>query len=201
MTPAVDTISDEEIIRRVLDGDAEAFETLIVRYRSLVFGVARRLTPSDQWEDIAQDCFIEAFRSLSSFAGKGSFGHWLSKIAARVCYAFWRERRNRNEISLGSISEESEEWLDRVLSAESREVFEREAARNEAAEVLEYAMRGLSAEDRMVVTLVHLDGYSVAEASEILGWNTVLVKVRAHRARLKLRKAIERLSVRRKDCR
>lgn len=180
---------DAETIRQVIAGNANAFEELIERYRSLVFGVAAKLVPLDHLDDVAQEAFLEAFRSLGSYAGKAPFRHWLSKITVRCCYAFWRQRGNR-EIPVSSISEESENWLNTVLSADSREAFEREAERKEAAEILSHVLSRVSAEDRMVLTLVHLDGHSVKEAAELLGWSVISVKVRAHRSRLKLRKII-----------
>jgi RNA polymerase sigma-70 factor, ECF subfamily len=184
---------DVDIISRVIEGDVNAFEVLIARYRSLVFGILLKHVPPDRAEEVAQDTFVEAFRSLGSFSSRSPFKHWLSKIAVRCCYNFWREQYGNKEIPASSFSEDAGKWLDDVLAADSREAFEREAASNDAAEVLAYAMDKLSAEDRMVLTLVHLDGYSVKEAANLLGWSLVLVKVRAHRSRNKLRKIISEL--------
>jgi RNA polymerase sigma-70 factor (ECF subfamily) len=91
---------------------------------------------------------------------------------------------------MSSISEDSENWLEGVLSADSQANFEQESERKEAEEVLNYALSRISAEDRMVLTLVHLDGHSVKEAADLLGWSVITVKVRAHRSRNKLRKII-----------
>jgi len=183
---------DSEIISRVIRGDVNAFELLVGRYRALVFSIVLKHVPAEKAEDVAQDAFLEAFRSLSSFAEKSPFLHWLARITVRCCYDFWRGHRHR-EIPVSSLSEDSEEWLDQVLAARSREVFEREASRREASEVLAYALGKLSPEDRMVLTLVHLDGHPVKEAAELLGWSVVSVKVRAHRSRQKLRKIISNL--------
>jgi RNA polymerase sigma-70 factor (ECF subfamily) len=181
---------DRETIRRVIEGDANAFEDLIERYRSLVFGISAKHVPLDHLDDVAQEAFLEAFRSLESYAGKAPFSHWLSRITIRCCYSFWRQQKGNREIPMSSISEDSENWLEGILSADSRERFDQESERKEAAEVLSYALSRVSAEDRMVLTLVHLDGYSVKEAAELLGWSVITVKVRAHRSRNKLRKII-----------
>jgi RNA polymerase sigma-70 factor (ECF subfamily) len=80
--------------------------------------------------------------------------------------------------------------MDHVQAAESDDQFHEQAKRQEAAELLQWALGHLSAENRLVLTLVHLDGYSVREAARLLGWSVVNVKVRAHRARHQLRKLL-----------
>jgi RNA polymerase sigma-70 factor, ECF subfamily len=188
--PSPEEEADVELIGRVLDGDINAFEGLVNRYRPRVFGIVMKHVPAESAEDVAQETFLEAYRSLGSFSGRSSFGHWLSRIATRCCYHFWRERRESPTVSVSSLSDNAEEWMDRVLAAGSHESFLKEAAKQEAAEVLTHALGKLSAADRMVLALVHLDGYSVQEAADLLGWSTVAVKVRAHRSRRKLRKII-----------
>lgn len=183
---------DSEIISRVIQGDVNAFEFLVGRYRALVFSIVLKHVPAEKAEDVAQEAFLEAFKSLKSFAERSPFLNWLAKITVRCCYDFWRGQRN-SEIPVSSFSENSEEWLDQVLVTRSREAFEREASRREAAEVLAYALGKLSPEDRMVLTLVHLDGHPVKETAELLGWSVVSVKVRAHRSRRKLHKIISNL--------
>lgn len=197
-TPAVperadlphDGPSDADIVGRVLGGDSNAYETLVHRYSRLVFGIVGKHAPRDRVDEVAQDVFVEGFRSLGSFSQKGPFGHWLAKVAVRCCYNFWRQRHRKGEIPFGDLTDQSVEWMDTVLSTQSREAFDRAAASAEAREVLDHALGRLAPEDRMVVTLVHLDGLSVKEAAALLGWSTVSVKVRAHRSRKKLRQII-----------
>src|ERR1051326_3143667 len=81
---------------------------------------------------------------------------------------------------------EHQAWMDHVLAAESDDQF-REQTRQQEAELLQWALGHLSAENRLVLTLVHLDGYSIREAANLLGWTVVNVKVRAYRARQMLR--------------
>lgn len=184
---------DEEIIGRVLEGDVNAFEVLVERYRSLVFAIVLKHVPAEQAEETAQDAFVEAFRSLGTFSARAPFRYWLSRITARCCYNFWRERKGNLETPVSTLSEDSGRWMDDVLGADSREAFERETEKREAAEILRIALAGLSAEDRMVVTLVHLEGLPVKEAAALLGWSVVSVKVRAHRSRRKLREIVSKL--------
>jgi RNA polymerase sigma-70 factor, ECF subfamily len=185
---------DYEIISRVIGGEANAFEAIVHRYSRLVVGIVGNHIPRDRVDEVAQDAFVEGFRSLGSYSQKGPFSHWMAKIAVRCCYNFWREHHRKSEVVVSDLSESAQEWLDNALAGQSHETFRREAAAAEAREVLDHALGQLSAEDRMVVTLVHLEGLPVKEAAALLGWSTIAVKVRAHRSRKKLRRIILDLS-------
>jgi len=180
-------VSDDlETIRLVLQGETDRFAELIARYQQHVTKITHRHVPPDRVGEVAHDVFVRAFTSLSSFSGKTPFDHWLSGIAVRTCYDFWRARR-REDIPVSALTAEHQTWTDHVLAAESDRQFLEQAGRREAAELLRWALGQLSAENRLVLTLVHLDGYSVREAANLLGWSVVNVKVRAHRARNVLR--------------
>jgi RNA polymerase sigma-70 factor, ECF subfamily len=182
--------SDSEIISRVLGGNANAFEALVHRYSRLVVGIVGKHIPRNQVDEVAQDAFVEGFRSLGSFSQTGPFGHWLAKITVRCCYDFWRKHHRKKEVLANDLSQDAQDWMDTLQAVQSDEAFKCDAAAAEAREVLDHALSRLSAEDRMVVTLVHLDGLSVKETALLLGWSTIAVKVRAHRSRKKLRRII-----------
>ena len=186
-----DVPQDSEVISRVLGGDANAFDTLVHRYSRLVFGIVGKHIPRDRVDEVAQDALVEGFRSLSSFSQTGPFGHWMAKITVRCCYDFWRKHYRKKEVLVSDLSSEAQDWMDNLLTVQSNETFKREAATAEAIEILDHAFGRLSAEDRMVVTLVHLEGLPVKEAAVLLGWSTITVKVRAHRSRKKLRRIIQ----------
>lgn len=177
---------DCEIIRLVLDGETDRFAELIARYRQHVTRITIRHVPSDRVAEVAHDVFVRAYTSLSGFSGKTPFEHWLSGIAVRTCYDFWRSRR-REELPVSALTTEHQAWMDHVLAAESDDRFREQAGRQEAAELLQWALGHLSAENRLVLTLVHLEGYSVRDAAGLLGWSVINVKVRAHRARQMLK--------------
>jgi RNA polymerase sigma-70 factor, ECF subfamily len=181
---------DDEIIRRVVGGDVNVFEVLLQRYRRLVFRIVLKHVPHDSAEEVAQDTFVRAYQSLPGYAAKSSFPRWLTTLAVRSCYDFWRNHARNRELPLSSLTEEHQKWLDEVLAPQSRESFLEHTAREEGKEVLGYALDRLPAEDRMVLSLVHLEGLSVKEAAEMLGWGVIKTKVRAHRARREMRKII-----------
>jgi RNA polymerase sigma-70 factor (ECF subfamily) len=186
-------LEDAEIIGRILGGEVNAFELLLVRYQGFVRGIVLRHVPAGRVEEVAHEAFIAAYRALPAYSARSDFKWWLARIAVRRCCDFWRERERRREVLLSEVTEEHHKWMDNILASSSADAFARAAEQKEAKEVLEHALAGSSAKDRTVLTLVYLDGYSVEEAAELLGWNTVLVRVRAHRAKARMRKAIVKL--------
>ena len=185
---------DEEIIDRVLSGDVNAFEVLLRRYRPLVFGIVLKHVPGERAEEVAQDAFVRAYQSLPGYAAKSSFPRWLGTLTVRSCYDFWRNHKRNRDLPLSSFTREHQQWLDEALAPQSKEAFREHTAREEGREVLRYALDRLSAEDRIAVALVHLEGHSIKEAAELLGWGIIKTKVRAHRARQQLRKTILELT-------
>lgn len=184
---------DEEIIRRVLAGEVDVFVELITRYQQHVGRIVAGHVSQDMVEDVAHDVFVRAYTSLSTYSFRMPFAHWLARIAVRSCYDAWRSAFARKETPFSALGEEHQQWADRLLATESGERYEALVRSRETKELLHWALAQLSAENRMVVTLVHLEGYSVREAAELLGWSVVNVKVRAHRARQQLRKILEGL--------
>lgn len=182
--------ADDGIVRRVRNGDADAFAELVRRHGARVGGTVARHIPFDQRDDVVQDTWTRAYQSLSGYRLGTRFGDWITGIAVRASYDFWRQHYRRREVTESALADRHREWADAVGAALSEETFREQVRRAEAHEVLEYALARLSPEDRMVVSLVHLDGLSAQEAGNQLGWSTVNVKVRAHRTRRKMRQAI-----------
>ena len=185
-TPVSD---DLEIIHRVLQGEIDCFAELIARYRQHVARIVTRHVPGDRVAEVAHDVFVRAYGGLAGFASQAPFEHWLSSIAVRTCYHFWRAMR-RQELPVSALTEEHHQWMEQVLAAESDDRFREQVKRREAAELSQWALSHLSAENRLVLTLLYLDGHSAREAAGLLGWSVAKVKVRAHRARQTLRKLL-----------
>ena len=99
-------------------------------------------------------------------------------------------QRNSAEVPVSALTDDHHRWIERTLSAQSDEQFNELSQQREAAEILEWALSQLSPEQRAVLTLVYLDGYTVREAADLLGWSLVNVKVRAYRARQAMRKVL-----------
>jgi RNA polymerase sigma-70 factor (ECF subfamily) len=180
------SLQDSDLVRRIRQGDRERFAELIERYQSRVGRIVGRRVPADRVSELVHDVFVRAYVNLPQFSDKVPFEHWLAGIAVRTCYDFWRARTHE-EVPASALTDDHQGWIEQTLSAQSEREFRDQTAKREAAEVLDWALAKLSPEQRAVLTLVHLDGYSVREAAQLMGWSMINVKVRAHRARRALR--------------
>jgi RNA polymerase sigma-70 factor (ECF subfamily) len=185
---------DNEVIRQVVEGNVNAFEHLLTKYKNYVANLVAKHLPYNHVEETAHEVFVRAYQSLPTFKGISSFKQWLSSIAVRTCYDFWRVRYRSRELLVSSLSEKHREWLETVISDSSSCSYYDQGARKEARELLDWALERLSPEDRMVLELVYLEGLSVKEVAELLGWSAANVKVRSFRSRKKLRKLLSGLS-------
>jgi RNA polymerase sigma-70 factor (ECF subfamily) len=180
---------DAELLARIRNGASDDFAELVQRHQSQVFAILYRYERDHQrLEDLAQETFIKAWRSLAQYDGRAPFAHWLSRIAVNVALDHLRKRRRQhNEIALPELGEDALDWLrneDEHSELESRQ----------AAELLAVAMRELSPAEQVVITMQELEGRSVKEICERTGSSSVAVRVRAMRARAKLRKALKTLA-------
>jgi RNA polymerase sigma-70 factor, ECF subfamily len=179
---------DAELLVRIRNGASDDFAEVVQRHQSQVFAILYRYERDHQkLEDLAQETFIKVWRSLAQYDGRAPFAHWLSRIAVNVALDHLRRtRRQRSEIGLPELGEDALEWLrneDEHSELESRQT----------AELLALAMRELSPAEQVVITMQELEGRSVKEICERTGSGSVAVRVRAMRARAKLRKALEKL--------
>ena len=191
MMTFMESDKDSEVIARVLGGEVNAFEVLIDRYKGRVFSIVTNHVPSADIGEVAHDVFVDAFRSLKSYAGRKPFEHWVSSIAVRRCCDYWRKHHRRHDALVSSLGSEGSEWIERVMGENARAEYRQREETEAAREMLAYVLAKLSPKDRMALTLVHLEGRSVSETAELLGWSIVNVKVRAYRARQVLKKMIE----------
>ena len=188
-TPAEAT--DIDVVRRVLAGDVNAFEILVVRYQAYVFSIVRKHVPAQNLEAVAHDVFVRAYRSLPKYQQKGEFSKWLAGISVRTCAGFWRTRYRRREVAVSKLSDNHRQWMENMIAVESVEDFEAGETRQAAIQVLDWALSRMSDSERMIIELVHLEGHSVKEAAVLMGCSVANVKIRAFRARKKLKKLVD----------
>jgi len=200
MDPDSHSLADAEIVLRVVSGDVDGFEYILKRYQSHVVTIVKRHVPFDKVEEVAQDVFVRTYQSLPTFKRDDSFKQWLSVIAVRTCYDFWRKHYRSRELPMSSLSEKHQAWLEQTIANRSGQTFDERGSQQEAREILAWALDRLSPENRMVLELVYLEGYSIKEAARLLGWSAAKVKVRSFRSRQKLHKLIkEELPAQRND--
>ncbi|HKN18931.1 MAG TPA: RNA polymerase sigma factor [Dissulfurispiraceae bacterium] len=185
--------NDDEIIQSILSGNTDEFEVILKRYDQYVFNIIAKHLPREMVEEAAHEVFIRVYKALPSYRAEAPFKYWLSKIAERYCYDYWREKYKAKEVPMASLTDDHSQWVESVLSDQSQKHFEKEELLRESKEVLQWALNKLTAEDRMVITLLYLEELSVKETADLLGWSVINVKVRAHRSRNKLRKIISSL--------
>jgi RNA polymerase sigma-70 factor, ECF subfamily len=183
-------ITDAKTIQQVISGDVNAFEILLRRYRGHVMAVVINHVPSNEVDDVSQNVFLRAYQSLATYREKGSFKNWLTGVAIRTCYDFWRKKYKHKEVPISNLSERHQKWLDSVMAEQSADAYNAAQGKQEAQEILAWALNRLSAADRMVLELVYLEGMSGKEAAGYLGWSVANVKVRSYRARNKLKKIV-----------
>src|SRR5262249_35489278 len=141
----------------------------------------------------AQDVFLQAYRQLASFDGRGSFEGWLSRMTAHICLNILRSARRRPESLLTDLSEDETKWLE-------RQGYEAPDPRNRSiehdvitADLAEKLLNVLPAEDRVVLTLIDGNDLSVKEVADLIGWSESKVKIRAMRGRQRMRQAVDSL--------
>lgn len=163
-------------------GDGEAYARLVRRYQPEMVVQMRRFSRNPQvCEELVHDVFVEAYLSLHSYRGSAPWLHWLRKIAVRVGYRFWTRREvNRNVVQ---ISDEDWQRLRGEVSAPGSAL--------EAADLVAALFDRLPPADRLILTLLYLDECSLAEAATRAGWTITGAKLRAFRARNKLKALIE----------
>jgi RNA polymerase sigma-70 factor, ECF subfamily len=179
---------DAELLARIRNGATDDFAELVRRHQSRVFAILHRYErDAHRLEDLAQETFVKVWRALDQFDGRAPFEHWLSRIAVRAALDHLRRRKRiQNEIGLPELGEDALDWL-------HTDEGESELEGGSAREILEVAMRELSSAERLVITLQEIEGRSVKEISALTGSSGVAVRVRALRARAKLRRALEQL--------
>ena len=179
---------DAELLERIRGGAQDDFAEIVRRHQARVFSILHRYERDAQRvEDLAQETFLKAWRALNQFDGRAPFEHWISRIAVRTALDHLRREKNRrNEIGLAELGEDALDWL--RTGDEKSELDSRSAA-----ELLDLAMRELSPTDRVVLTMQEIEGRTGKEIAEAIGATGLAVRVRAVRARAKLKKVLEKL--------
>jgi RNA polymerase sigma-70 factor (ECF subfamily) len=178
-------------LERVRARDQLAARELVEHLHPLVIRIVRAHLPRRvAEEDLAQEVFMKVFTRLGQYQGNVPFPHWVSRIAVTTCIDHLRAQKRRPEFRWADLSENEADVLDAVLTSEN-DVGANDAlaARELVAKLLEQ----LKPDDRMVIQMLDLEQKTLIEISQLTGWSTTLIKVRAFRARRKLQKLFEQL--------
>ena len=168
-----DTLADQDasLVQAARSGDRDAFGRLVERHQQRVFRLAGRFfRHAEDVEEAAQDTFLTAWRKLDTYRAQAPFEHWLTRVCLNTCYMRLRRAKPEEELP--------EDVAVEPASADARLDAQR-------------LLSQLPAADRFLLLLLHGEGWSVAEIAERTGWSNSNVKVRAFRARKKLRRIAE----------
>ena len=173
------------IVRKVLQGDVNAFEKLVTEYERAVYAIAQRMTGNaEDAADMTQETFIKAYNSLSSFRGDSKFSVWLYRIANNVCLDFLRSRSRKPTVSLSTEDDDGEETqLDIADESQSPELLLESALTRDA---VRRGLDSLPPDYKQILLLREIQGLSYEEIAAALGIESGTVKSRIFRARKRL---------------
>lgn len=173
--------SDGEVVRAVLDGDADRYRLLVRRYQDPLFRHARRMVDGeDRAREMVQRAFVRGFRKLATCRNPDQVGGWLYRITTNLCKDHLKSRR-RDDVALEDAPQ---------MTAD-RGNPDAELERSALREEIRAALDGLTPDQRQAFLMKHLEGRSYTEMSELLGASVSALKMRVHRAREELRRLLE----------
>ena|SRR5688572_14537241 len=180
------SLTDNEIISRVLQGEQQLYAELVNRYQNFVFTVTLRYTQQrEDAEEVAQDIFVKAYKALKDFRGESKFSTWLYTIVTTSCITFLRKKK------LDTSSLDNERVFEAADSQDSGMRANQIEQKSKFAMVNE-AIRLLSPDDATIITLFYKGEQSLEEIGQAMQLEPNTVKVRLHRARQRLKEKMEK---------
>jgi RNA polymerase sigma-70 factor (ECF subfamily) len=177
---------DIDDVRLSRQGDPDAYTRLIERHQQEISKIMWRFSRNRTvHEELVQDVFVEAYISLATYKERAPFTHWLTRIATRVGYRYWKQKAREKKFERFSL----EDW-DRLTNEPPEEIDS-----SQAAELLHNLLGQLPPRDRLVLTLRYLEGCDVAETAHRTGWTKSMVKVQTLRAKGKLQKLLPKQEI------
>ena len=182
------------LVKAALQHDDEAARALVRQLYPLVSKLVRAHRPRrTAEEDLCQMIFIKVFQKLSQFSGKVPLEHWVSRIAVNTCLNQIESEKIRPELRHADLSQEEQAVVENLATSSSELAPDQSFA---SRELVEHLLAALKPVERLAIDLLYLQGRSVEEIRKITGWSAALVKVRAYRARQKMKNQLAKISAR-----
>ncbi|WP_317124803.1 RNA polymerase sigma factor [Aureibaculum luteum] len=181
-------ITDQECILKILDGDTQKYAVLVNRYKNFVYTLVLRMVKNkEDAEEVSQDTFIKAYKSLHKFKGESKFSTWIYSIAYHTCLDNLKKtKRKQKTITINEYTEHQIKSLDNVLDTMERE---------EKKLAIQNCMQLLPSEDSFLLTLYYFEDLTIDEIAKIVHLKSNNIKVKLFRSRKKLTSVLkERLS-------
>jgi RNA polymerase sigma factor (sigma-70 family) len=178
--------ADNEIISKVLSGEQALYAHLVKRYQNFVFTIVLRYTPNrEDAEEIAQDVFVKAYRSLADFRGESKFSTWLYTIVTTTCITFLRKKK----VPIHSLDNEH---IFEAADNQNSTFRANQVEQKSKAQAINEAIKLLSVDDARIITLFYQAEQSLEEIGRIIGVDPNTAKVKLHRARQRLKDKMEK---------
>lgn len=181
---------DDELVRCIISGDREAFALVMDRYGKFVSRIVARRIPVQDAEGVVQDSFVRIFQSLGTYSGPNKFKAWVSQVTSCVCVDYWRARERNKETVFSQFDDMQRQGWEAGGSQNATLKFAEDERQKDEWQILEMTLAQLSANDRALITMIYFEGCSLQETAEALGFTLAGTKVRAMRARRRLKAAI-----------
>lgn len=193
----VDDFDASALVAAARQHDEAAARELVRRLYPLVAKLVRSHRPRRAAEeDLSQMIFIKVFQKLSQFSGKVPLEHWVSRIAINTCINQIQAEKVRPELRQADLSEEQAAVVQNLAATSEELAPDRKCA---ARDLVEHLLTALKPAERLVVDLLYLQQHTVAEIEALTGWGASLVKVRAFRARRKMKEQLKQCSAEGKE--
>ena len=192
----MDDSNASALVKAALQHDDEAARALVRQLYPLVSKLVRAHRPRrTAEEDLSQMIFIKVFQNLSQFSGKVPLEHWVSRIAINTCLNQIESEKVRPELRYADLSEEEQAVVENLASSSEELAPDQRFA---SRQLVEHLLAALKPVERLAIDLLYLQGRSVEEIRKITGWSAALIKVRAFRARQKMKDQLAKISAREK---
>ena len=187
-----------ELLEKSKRGDGDAFGVLVKRYESLIFNAVMSLVRNNEdAQDITQEAFFKAYRSLRSFRGDCRFSSWVYRIAMNAAKDFIRSEARHPHVSLDNDGEDDDGENQELQIADDSPSSDPQASAeaSETQRIVRAALAKLSDNHREILVLRDMEGYSYEEISDMLGLELGTVKSRINRARIALKQELIEMNV------
>jgi RNA polymerase sigma factor (sigma-70 family) len=182
---------EKACLRQIAAGDEAAVRNLLEHFHPFVLKLVRSHLPRRMSEeDLTQMIFIKIFRNLDRYSGKVPLEHWISRIAINTCLNELRAEKRRPEWRLSDFDPETSAAIEQLNRTEPD--LASPGDQQMAKQLLHALLSRLPPDDRLLINLLHLEERSVEEIHQLTGWSRTAVKVRAFRAREKMKKMLQR---------
>jgi RNA polymerase sigma-70 factor (ECF subfamily) len=193
----MDDFDASALVKAALEHDDDAARALVRHLYPTVVKIVRAHRPRrTAEEDLCQMIFIKVFQKLSQFSGNVPLEHWVSRIAVNTCLNRIESEKVRPELRHADLSVEQQAVIENLAISTDELAPDQQFA---SRQLVEHLLAALKPVERLAIDLLYLQGRSVEEIRKITGWSAALIKVRAFRARQKMKQQLAKISAKEKN--